>query len=61
MPAFSAEDRKRIQASLQGIRGLVRLVHFAQTFQCELCADTRELREGLVPPGARLKSLASVK
>ena len=48
MAMFSHEDRNRIEAQLQTMKRPVRLIHFTQTFQCELCADTRELLQDIV-------------
>ncbi len=48
MATFSPEDRNQIEDRLQSMKRPVRLIHFTQSFQCELCADTRELLEDLV-------------
>lgn len=43
MATFSDKDRKNIQELLGGIEKPVRLVHFTQTFECELCQETKAL------------------
>jgi glutaredoxin-like protein len=48
MATFSDPDRKRIQELLAVMEKPVRLVHFTQTFECELCHETRALLEDLV-------------
>lgn len=54
MATFSDTDRKRIQELLAGMEKPVRLVHFTQSFQCELCQETRMLLEDLVPLSDKL-------
>jgi glutaredoxin-like protein len=39
------EDRKDVSEQLAGLSGPVRLVMFTQDFECNLCAETRELVE----------------
>jgi hypothetical protein len=41
MATFFEGDRKRIKELLAAMEKPVRLVHVTQTFQCELCAETR--------------------
>lgn len=47
MAKFSDADRARIKQLLAEMESPVRLVHFTQTLQCELCSETRELLEDL--------------
>jgi glutaredoxin-like protein len=54
MATFSDADQKRIQELLAGMEKPVRLVHFTQTFECELCQETRSLLEDLVALSDRL-------
>lgn len=48
MATFPDTDRKRIQELLAVMEKPVRLVHFTQTFECELCQETKALLEDLV-------------
>jgi glutaredoxin-like protein len=48
MATFSTTDQKRIQELLAGMEKPVRLVHFTQTFECELCQETTRLLQDLV-------------
>lgn len=45
MPMLKDEDRKDVSEQLAGLSGPVRLVMFTQDFECNLCAETRELVE----------------
>jgi glutaredoxin-like protein len=54
MATFSEADRKRIKELLAGMENPVRLVHFTQTLQCELCRQTQGLLEDLVPLSDKL-------
>lgn len=54
MAKFSDTDRKRIQELLAGMEKPVRLVHFTQTFECELCQETKALLEDLVSVSNKL-------
>ena len=54
MAIFSEADQKRIKEVLAEMENPVRLVHFTQTLQCELCRETRVLLENLVPLSDKL-------
>jgi glutaredoxin-like protein len=43
MPMLKDEQRKEVSEQLAGLTGPVRLVMFTQDFECQYCADTREL------------------
>lgn len=45
MPMLKDETRKEVSERLAGLTGPVRLVMFTQEFECDLCAETRELVE----------------
>ena len=45
MPLLKDEDRKEVSEQLTGLAGPVRLVMFTQDFECDYCAETRELVE----------------
>ncbi len=54
MATFSESDRKRVQEFLAGMSKPVRLVHFTQALDCDLCEETRNLLEELVPLSNKL-------
>jgi len=45
MPVLKDEDREEVRKQLMGLASLVRLVMFTQDFECDFCAETRELVE----------------
>lgn len=45
MPMLKDENRKEVSEQLAGLPGPVRLVMFTQEFECDLCAETRELAQ----------------
>ena len=45
MPVLKDEDREEVRRQLMGLASLVRLVMFTQDFECDFCAETRELVE----------------
>ncbi len=47
MPLLDAKTRKQVEAELADLTGPVRLVLFTQTFECQYCAETRQLCEEL--------------
>lgn len=47
MPLLNEEIRREVAKFLEGIPRPVRLVMFTQEFECEYCADTRQLVEEL--------------
>ena len=47
MPMLKDEDRKEVSGQLAELSSPVRLVMFTQDFECDFCAETRELVEEL--------------
>jgi glutaredoxin-like protein len=45
MPLLNAEVREQVKQKLADLAGPVRLVMFTQEFECEYCAETRQLVE----------------
>lgn len=45
MPMLKHEDREGVRKQLMGLASPVRLVMFTQDFECDFCAETRELVE----------------
>ncbi len=43
MPLFNAEVEEQVSQQLSDLAGAVRLVMFTQDFECQYCAETREL------------------
>ncbi len=43
MPLFNAEVEEQVSQKLSDLTGAVRLVMFTQDFECQYCAETREL------------------
>jgi glutaredoxin-like protein len=47
MPLLDAKTRQQVAAELANLTNPVRLVLFTQTFECQYCAETRQLCEEL--------------
>jgi glutaredoxin-like protein len=45
MPLLDAKTREQVAAELAGLGNPVKLVLFTQTFECQYCAETRQLCE----------------
>ncbi|MCS7282277.1 MAG: thioredoxin family protein [Anaerolineae bacterium] len=54
MPLLNEEIRREVAKFLEGIPRPVRLVMFTQEFECEYCADTRQLVEELAEISDRI-------
>ena len=47
MPLLDAKTRQAVAAELADLKNPVKLVMFTQTFECQYCAETRQLCEEL--------------
>lgn len=55
VPIIQERDRKEIVKILENLEHPVTIVNFTQQFECESCADTRQLLEELVALSDKLK------
>jgi len=57
MPTLKDENRKEVSEQLAGLAGPVRLVMFTQDFECDFCAETRELAEEIASLSAEVEAV----
>jgi glutaredoxin-like protein len=56
MPLLNAEIREQVKQQLADLAGPVRLVMFTQEFECEYCAETRQLVEEIAELSDQLEA-----